>query len=213
MCATLKQRMLAIKDNGLLPEGSALEGYDASHALGAWPVERVLDLALLASERNPSNLPKFIEALDDESEPVRWWAAQGCAMLAIKAAPAEAALHRRLDDNSGAVAVAAADALARLSQPEAALPVLEHRAQNTDAPAFILHAGNVLDRLGEIARPSLPAMKRALAVAKPAPVGTFPPQHILNHAIAVLEGRTPALVYPSIGQTPAAVVRANRVFP
>lgn len=213
MREALKQRMLAIKDNGLIPEGSALEGYDASHASGAWPVERALDLAFRASERDLANLPKFIEALGDESEPVRWWAAQGCAMLGKKAASAEAALRRRLDDNSGAVAVAAAEALARLGQPDAALPVLERWAQDTDAPAFILHAGNVLDRLGEIARPSLPAMKRALALAKPAPAGTYPPQHILNHAIAVLEGRTPALVYPSTSQTPAAVGQAHRVSP
>ena len=213
MRARLRQRMVEIKDNGLLPEGSALEGYDASHTSGAWPVERALDLAFLASERDPTNLPKFIEALDDESEPVRWWAAQGCAMLGIKAASAEAALHRRLDDKSGAVAVAAAEALARLGQPEAALPVLEHWAQNTDEPAVILHAGNVLDRLGEIARPSLPAMKRALAHAKPTPAGIYPPQYIMNHAIAVLEGRMPALVYPSIGQTPAAVGQSRRESP
>jgi hypothetical protein len=134
-------------------------------------------------------------------------------MLGIKAASAEAALHRRLDDKSGAVAVAAAEALARLGQPEAALPVLEHWAQNTDEPAVILHAGNVLDRLGEIARPSLPAMKRALAHAKPTPAGIYPPQYIMNHAIAVLEGRMPALVYPSIGQTPAAVGQSRRESP
>lgn len=196
MRAALKQRMLAIKDNGLLPEGSTLEGYDASRVPGAWPMERVLDLALLASERDAANLPKFIEALGDASEPIRWWAAQGCAMLRGKILPAEAALLRCLEDKSGAVAVAAAEALARHGRRDAALPVLARWAQNTDAPAAILHAGNVLDRLGEIARPALPAMKRALESAKPTPGGTYPPQYILNHAVAVLEGRTAALVYP-----------------
>jgi arylsulfatase A-like enzyme len=196
MRARLRQRMVAIKDNGLLPEGSVLEGYDASRVPGAWPVERVADLALLASERDAANLPAFIAALGDASEPIRWWAAQGCTLLREKAAPAESALHRALDDSSGAVAVAAAEALARLGKPELALPVLEHWVQDTDAPAAIQHAGNVLDRLGEIARPALPAMKRALAAARPVPAGTFPPQYILNHAVAVLEGRTSAFVYP-----------------
>ncbi|MBL9186625.1 MAG: sulfatase [Opitutaceae bacterium] len=196
MRAALRQRMLEIKDNGLLPEGSALEGYDASRVPGAWPMERVLDLALLASERDAANLPKFIEALGDASEPIRWWAAQGCAMLRGKILPAETALLRSLEDNSGAVAVAAAEALARHGRRDAALPVLARWAQATDAPAAILHAGNVLDRLGEIARPALPAMKRALESAKPTPGGTYPPQYILNHAVAVLEGRTAALVYP-----------------
>ena len=89
-------------------------GYDASRVPGAWPLERVFDLAVLASGRDPANLSKLTAALDDPGEPVRWWAAQGCAMLRDQAAPA--------------------------------------------APA----------------------------------------QRILEHAIAVLDGKTPALVYPAI---------------
>ncbi len=201
MRARLRQRMIENKDNGLLPEGSVLEGYDASHATGAWPVERALDLAILATERDAANLPKFIEALADDSEPVRWWAAQGCTMLREKAAPAEAALRHCLDDKSGAVAVAAAEALARLGKLDAALPALERLLQTTGTPAFIQQAANVLDRLGESARPALPAMQRALASAAPGKAGSqYPPQHILTHTIAVLEGKTPALVYPPHGQ-------------
>jgi len=196
MRARLRRRMVKINDNGLLPEGSVLEGYDASRVAGAWSVERVFDLAVLASERNAANLPAFIKALADESEPIRWWAAQGCTILGEKAAPAEAALRRCLDDKSGAVAVAAAEALARQGQAKAALPVLERWAQSTGTPAFIMQAGNVLDRLGELARPALPAMKRALTFAKPTPGGTYPPQHIMEHSVAVLEGRAAAFVYP-----------------
>ncbi len=198
MRAALRQQMIAINDNGLLPEGSALEGYDASRVAGAWSVERTLDLALLASERNSAHLPKFIAALDDASEPIRWWAAQGCAMLGEKAAAAEGALRRQLADKSGAVAVAAAEALARLGRPDLALPVLEAHVLKGGNDAWTLQAGNVLDRLGEAARPSLPAMKRAFTGAKPLPGGRYPPQYILGHAIAVLEGKVPALVYPSV---------------
>ena len=68
--------------------------------------------------------------------------------------------------------------------------------QNLTAPAVILQAGNVLDRIGEGARPLLPVMKSALATAPTSPNGTYPPQHILNHTVAVLEGTIPALVYP-----------------
>ena len=201
MRARLRQRMMENKDNGLLPEGSVLEGYDASHAPDAWPVERVFDLAILATERDAANLPKFIKALADDSEPVRWWAAQGCTILREKAAPAAAALRHCLDDKSGAVAVSAAEALARLGQLDAALPALERVLQTTGTPAFIQHAANVLDRLGESARPALPAMRRALASAAPAKAGAqYPPQHILAHTIAVLEGKTPALVYPPPAQ-------------
>jgi arylsulfatase A-like enzyme len=203
MRARLRQRMIDLHDNGLLPEGSPLEGYEASRVPGAWPVGRVVDLAVLASERDAANLPRFIAALDDASEPMRWWAAQGCTLLGRQAAPAEAALRRRLDDSSGSVAAAAAEALARSGRIEAALPALERLVADTNPPGVISQAANILDRLGELARPSLAAMKRAAAAAKPTPPGIYAPQYILNHAIAVLEGRTAALVYPGTAVAPA----------
>jgi len=193
--AELKRRVLAYKDNGFLPEGSQLEGYDASHKEGAWPVERVFELATLASEHNPSNLPKLIEALNDSSEPMRWWGAQGCTMLREKAAPAEEALRRRLEDWSGSVQVAAAEAMARIGKIDAALPVLE-RCLKSGGPVSV-QAGNVLDRLGEAARPALPAMKVALESAGEGNGGGYP-KRILEHVIAVLEGRKEALVYPKV---------------
>jgi arylsulfatase A-like enzyme len=201
MRAALKQHTLEINDNGFLPEGSPLEGYEASRKPGAYPIERVFALATMASERDPKHLPKLIEALDDASEPMRWWAAQGCTILGSQASPAEPALRKHLDDPSGAVQVATAEALASLGKLDDALPTLERWLQNTDAPAFAQQAANVLDRLGERARPVLPAMKRAVESAKPAAGGTYPPQHVLNHAIAVLEGKTQALVYPPTEKT------------
>jgi arylsulfatase A-like enzyme len=203
MRAALKQRVLDVKDNGFLPEGSALEGYDQSHKPGAYPVEKVFALANLASERNPANLPKLIEALDDPSEPIRWWGAQGCTMLREKAAPAEAALRKRLDDASGAVQVAAAEALARLGKTDAALPILERWVENTQFPSFALQAANVLDRLGEIARPALPELRKMLQRAKDKADGGNSlqyPRRILERIIAVLEGKALPLVYPTVNQ-------------
>ena len=199
MRAALEKRVLANKDNGFLPEGSALEGYDASHAPGSYPVDRVFALANLASERNVANLPKLIQALDDPCEPLRWWAAQGCTMLRKKAMPAEASLRQRLADKSGAVQVAAAEALAGLGKLDLAMPVLERRIQTTGTPAFALQAANVLDRLGEAARPSLPAIKKALAAArKEKSQGENYLVRILAHVVDVLEGREQPLVYPAV---------------
>jgi len=194
MRACLRQRVLEIKDNGFLPEGSTLEGYDASHAPGAYPIERAFALAQTASARNPADLPQLIAALDDASEPVRWWAAQGCTMLGARAAPAAAALRRRLTDPSGGVQATAAEALARLGQVDVALPVLVRLVQDDQAPDFALQAANVLDRLGELARPALPQLKRLCAVL---PDGKLHyRRRIVPHTIAVLEGQTPSLVYP-----------------
>ena len=56
MRAALKRQVIKTKDDGFLPEGSKLEGYDASQAAEAWPVERVFELAGLASQRDPNAL-------------------------------------------------------------------------------------------------------------------------------------------------------------
>ena len=200
MRAALAQRVAANLDNGFLPEGSPLEGYEASHAPGAFPIARVFALANLASERNAANLPQFVAALGDPSEPMRWWAAQGCAMLRGQAAPAEAALRARLADASGAVQIAAAEALARLGKTDAALPVLEKWIRQDNPRAFAIQAGNVLDRLGEAARPSLPAIKAALAQARAiqdvSATGENITVRILTRVADVLEGRQQPLVYP-----------------
>ncbi len=201
MRAALKQHTLAIVDNGFLPEGSASEGYEASRVAGAYPLERVFDLANLAAERHAANLPRLIAALDDPSEPLRWWAAQGCTMLGGNASPAQKALRQRLADPSSAVQIAAAEALGRQGQVELALPVLERWLEATDSPAASLQAANVLDRFGEAARPALPAMRRVLAKAASAQneAGRTAqyPVRILEHMCAVLEGKVPPMVYPA----------------
>lgn len=120
-------------------------------------------------------------------------------MLRKKAMPAEASLRQRLADKSGAVQVAAAEALAGLGKLDLAMPVLERRIQTTGTPAFALQAANVLDRLGEAARPSLPAIKKALAAArKEKSQGENYLVRILAHVVDVLEGREQPLVYPAV---------------
>jgi arylsulfatase A-like enzyme len=196
MRAALRRWMLEINDNGFIPEGSALEGYDASRRAGAYPIARVIDLADLAFRRDPANLPKLIAALDDTNEAMRWWAAQGCAMLRQKAAPAEPLLRQRLVDSSAAVQIATAEALARLGRVDAALPVLERWLENSDHPIFALQAANVLDRLGTAARSSLPVMERMLA-ATAGEKGVANPRQFLHRSLerttAVLTGRAAAL--------------------
>jgi arylsulfatase A-like enzyme len=204
MRSALKQHTVEINDNGFLPESSVLEGYEASRQAGAYPIQRVFALATMASERDVKYLPKLIEALDDGSEPMRWWAAQGCTMLGAQASSAEAALRKHLDDPSGAVQVVAAEALARLGKTDAALPALERALRNADAPFVALQAANVLDRLGEHARPSLPAIKELLASLPKEAGANSPrayPQRILERIIAVLEGREKALVYPTFAHS------------
>ena len=194
----LKRWLVSTRDNGFVPEGSPLEGYEASRAPGAVPFERVVGLADVASERKAANLPKLTAALEESNEAMRWWGALGCAMLGPEAAPAEAALRKRLEDPSGAVQAASADALARLGHPELALPVLERWLTNTSGTFYTVHAANVLIRLGEQGRPLLPVMKKMQAATADAENITAPGYlyRIMERNIALLEGREPALVYP-----------------
>jgi arylsulfatase A-like enzyme len=199
MRKALRQKIIAANDNGFLPEGSPLEGYDPSRKPGAYPLDRVLAMAELASERQVANLPRLVEALADPCEPIRWWAAQGCAMLREGAKPAEAALRQQLADPSGAVQIAAAEALARLGQLDIALPALQRQLEPSANPWFGLQAGNVLDRLGEAARPALPTLRDVLSRVSSHEGPTDPLQfqrRILERCLAVLDGAVQPLVYP-----------------
>ena len=158
----------------------------------------------------PPICPKLIEALDDPCEPIRWWAAQGCTMLREKAAPAEAALRKRLDDRP-----APCRSPPRKRWPGSASRTPRCRCwsagcSKTDTPPFVaLQAANVLDRLGERARPSLPVIRKLLA-SQPEEKGANSSkaylQRILERTVAVLDGREQPLVYPQLGFTRETVV-------
>ncbi len=192
----LLDQMAENRDNGLLPEGCDEEGYEASRRAGAWPVERVLATAMLASAQAAANLPALTKAAGDESMPVRWWAALGCGILGKQAGAAGPVLEKLLADPSGFVRVAAADALARQGRLDLALPVLEKAMLDLDSPWCSLQACNALDRLGEAAKPVLPSV-RAL-VARNAQDESFSkpqayPRRILGHLLDMLEGRVKPL--------------------
>lgn len=202
----LRETMIEIRDNGLLPEGSVHEGYERSRDPVAFPVARVCDMALAASDGDSARLPALAAALDDPSEPIRWWAAQGCTTAAARGAvlPDDvlASLQRRLDDASAAVRVAAAEAVAAGGRPAPALDALT-RALDAGAPGPRLQALNVLDRLGERARPALPALRRLRESLQPQH-GDTPadkadryPLDLATRTIAVLEAAERPLVYPA----------------
>lgn len=140
--AALRADILATRDTGFIPEGMIprLAGektiYDYAHS-DAYPLERILDLADKASDRNPANLPALIAALDDPHPVVRYWAATGCLILQDKAASAKAKLLERLHDDWADVRVVAAEAAAHVGQQEAAIKTL----------AEVLTSGNLHESL------------------------------------------------------------------
>ncbi|NLS91888.1 MAG: sulfatase-like hydrolase/transferase [Planctomycetaceae bacterium] len=172
-----QQWMIETGDMGLLPESEMLtraEGktpYDVAFNAKLNPVASLAELADLANERDPANVPKLIELLSDADPAVRFRVATGLVALGEKAAPAAGALKKAISDDAPHVAVTAAEALCNLGQVDTAMPVLLAGLKN-DSPLIRLRAINVLDRLGQAARPAIEAMKNARMEAA-GPVGDY----------------------------------------
>jgi hypothetical protein len=122
--ALLDEHMLAVNDNGFIPDGSELEGWEASREPGAYPLPEAMALAARAIERCEAHLDDFVVALGDDSEVLRFWAAQGLLMLGPRCAPAAARLRTSLLDRSPHVRIVAAEALAQAGHQDVAEPVL-----------------------------------------------------------------------------------------
>ncbi len=153
-----------IRDSGFIPEGQLIERstdntiFESVHAVG-FPMNRIIETAEMASTASIDVLPELIRRLADQDQTVRYWAAVGLTILSSNAGSAEVALIKALTDSSGDVRIAAAEALCNLGRENIALPVLEKEVQNNNKKVA-LHAVNVLDAIGETARPVLSALKR-----------------------------------------------------
>jgi len=198
MRVALRQHMLAVRDNGFIPEGSPLEGYDASRDPKAYPLERILDECDAVTKRDPANLPKLIAWMDDENECIRYWAALGCVMLRGQAAPAAEALAKRLADTSGQVRVAAAEALCHAGQEAKGVAALIACLGDEKNPWVRLQAANALGSIGEKARPALAALEKAVAD------GNNYVQRAAEYTVAVLKGETTS------GAKPAKAAKAAK---
>lgn len=108
----LDAHLVAVHDNGFIPEGSPLEGWEQSRRPGAYPLRQVMRLARHAIDRNQRHLPEFVRELGHDNEVVRYWAGQGLLLLGSAAKPALVRLTRTLrTDASPQVRISAAETL------------------------------------------------------------------------------------------------------
>ncbi len=106
-------------------------------------------------------MPTLLERIDSSAPAARWWACVGLTAMKQKAKPAEAALKKALEDKSIVVRIAAADALRASGSDADIMPVLtEALGHESEWPR--LRALNVLDNMGQSARPAVPQIKQAL---------------------------------------------------
>lgn len=163
MRAALDAHMLAVNDNGFIPESSPIEGYDASRAPGVYPLQRVMQVADAAIRRDPKKAAQFGELLSDTNEVVRYWAAQGLLMLKAGASPAKAALEACAQkDSSPQVRIVAAEALTWLRAPDPSVQYLGELLSTYSDARVRLQALNALTFIGAPARAVLPIIERAI---------------------------------------------------
>ncbi|GAA3791931.1 sulfatase-like hydrolase/transferase [Amycolatopsis tucumanensis] len=148
LARALRAHLLAVHDNGFLPEGSPVEGYERSREPGRYPLERVLDVADAVTRQDPAELPRFLRALDDPDATVRRWGAIG--ILALGAAATEQAARLRAvvgNDPDPFVVIPAAESLARFAGDENAVAVLSGLSAAAHPAPVRLEALNALTAL------------------------------------------------------------------
>jgi hypothetical protein len=150
-----------IHDTGFIPEAEMLERIGKGNAFDVvqdkgYPFERIIGTAEAASGNDPGRLPLLLERLRDKESIVRYWAATGCAALGEQAGSAADQIGSLLSDPCASVRVAAAEAMCRMGRPDQGIPVLIAALKSAN-PRLVLHALNVLESLGQQARPALGA--------------------------------------------------------
>lgn len=160
----LDRHMIAINDNGLIPEGSPSEGYEASRRPGAYPLRRVMVVAQAAARGDPRKLPLLRKSLSDPHEVVRYWAATGLLILGKAAASAlEQIAQVAASDPSPRVRVPAAEALVRMGEVDAGARLLALLAAESEPAPVRLMAMNALSENLDAARLVLPVVEKAVA--------------------------------------------------
>ena len=185
MRRVLDEHMIEVNDNGFIPEGLPVEGYEPSRDKAAYPLPRLMALAANACARDPVNVTEFIKLLGDANPIVRHWAAQGLLMLGAAAAPARGRLVEAMQsDPVTQNRVVAAEAVAAIAPSPEAVAALAAIVDGTAPPIVKLQALNSLTFLGEQAKAVLPTIKRAATVAE-----TEYTKNAARYLDAVLEGR------------------------
>lgn len=152
----LDAQMLAINDNGFIPEGSRLEGYVPSRMAGAYPLRRLMALGQAAARGDRRKAGVLRAALADRNEVVRFWGAKGFAVQGAFGADLDQLEKIATSDPVTQVRIAACEAMARSGQADKACPILAKLIGPEYSDVERLQALNVLTNMGEAARPALP---------------------------------------------------------
>ena len=159
----LREHILETRDVGFLPEDEihTRAGSGSPYRYGQskeYPLERILQMAELASDLKSDAVDKLVQGLQDPDSAVRYWAVTGILARGQKAydAAREPVLHA-LEDPAPSVQIVAAWTVGRYGSPEElrrALDVLKTFVDyDGEGPYLSLLALNALDDLGPKSEP------------------------------------------------------------
>jgi len=161
-----RQWLIQSRDIGFVPEPMMVEIskeqslYEYARST-RYPLEQIMETAELASSGDPAALKEMLKRLTHSHPVVRYWAATGCTVLSREAGAAKPSLQMLLRDPEISVRVAAAEALYGLNEKDGPLKVLKEALFSDNIMARV-HALNVLENMGEDARPALDNIRRLL---------------------------------------------------
>ena len=159
----MRKKQLELYDSGLLPEqmrmrraaANNLTIYEMVRNSKLYPLEKYLDAADLALERDPKNIATFNKELKDVDEGIRWWAIVGLHLLDKNAGSAKEAVMEALKDKEQEIAMMAAWTLVKIGEEEKGLAFLDKLLHGECTNVAMLH--NILDWMG---KPGLPLIKK-----------------------------------------------------
>ncbi|WP_446653477.1 sulfatase-like hydrolase/transferase [Blastomonas sp.] len=158
----LDEHMVAIHDNGFLPEAMAGEGWIESRDPKLYPLKDVMALARIAAAGGTKALPRLRAALESPVEVIRYWGAMGLVIQGQDARPVQQAMLDHLaTERSPHVRIQLSEALARLGQAETAIPALIALCDPAHPWQIRLHALNALTFVGDLAQPAIDAARLA----------------------------------------------------
>jgi N-sulfoglucosamine sulfohydrolase len=143
---------LSIRDSGFIPEGlmrriskdRTIYSYVQSEE---YPIEKIQELAFIAIQGDPENIPALKSVFEHPDPVMRYWAAMGAVILGDKAFDLIPSLETALRDEVPEVRIVAAEALYGLGKAGPALATLEDVLQNK-TPETVLMTINILQSLG-----------------------------------------------------------------
>lgn len=145
MRRALDKHMLAINDNGFIPEGSPLEGYLASRQPGFYPLAQVMVVAARAASGREGEVDALVRDLGSDNEAIRYWAATGLLIRGGGAVSAAAAMRDALEtESSPQVCVVLAEGITHVGHADLGVAELASLLSDDQPEMVRLQALNAL---------------------------------------------------------------------